>query len=433
MQEKQNWNIFQKIGLQLAFGKRAMEVISTISHPDKWLVNILTGNVTSDSGVEINEVTAMKSSAVIAAVKILSGTIASLPLNVYKQDGRDKFIDISHPLYNVLHYEANPEMTSYQFREMAMYQLCHYGNFYAEIQRDNAARVIALWPLLSKNVVVRRDTNLNLIYDVFLPDGTTAVLPSDKVLHIPALSRNGLVGLSPLQMLSEVIGLNLATQKFGNKFFANGAWIGGVLEHPKKLDTEPYQRLKNSIKEQYQGLDNSNRMIILEEGMKYNQTAVPPETAQFLQTRKFSVTDIARAFRVPPHMIGDLERSTFSNIEHQGIEFVTHSVMPWVVCWEQEIRRKLFLSFEKEKYFVKFLVDGLLRGDVNARYNAYKTGIQNGWLSPNEVREKEDMNPREGGDIYLTPTNMNVSDKSGQISDPQETKEITEGGDTANG
>lgn len=380
---------------------------TTLANPDRWLVEALGGGKAA-SGVTVNESTAMRCTAVYAAVRILAETIASLPLPVYRRlpgGGKERAHD--HPLYRILHDQANEEMTSFVWRETLMGHLALWGNAYSEIERNQAGEVIGLWPLRPDRTWPERDPKSGkLVYKTLLPDGKGVVLPADRVLHIPGLSFDGLVGYSPIRLAREAIGLALAAEEFGARFFANDARPGGVLEHPGKLSQEAHERLRKSWEEMHQGLSKKHRIAILEEGMKFHEVSIPPEDAQFLETRKFQVTEIARIFRIPPHLLGDLERATFSNIEHQSIEFVVHTIRPWLVRWEQAINTKLFSEAERRVYFAEFLVDGLLRGDIESRYRAYAIGRQNGWLSANDIRELENMNPIPGGDIYLIPLNM---------------------------
>jgi HK97 family phage portal protein len=208
-------------------------------------------------------------------------------------------------------------------------------------------------------------------------------------------------------MAKNAIGMSLATEEYGASFFANGANPGGVLEHPGVI--KDIQRVKDSWNSAYQGSGNAHRIAVLEEGMKFQAIGIPPEQAQFLETRKFQINEIARIFRIPPHMVGDLEKSSFSNIEQQSLEFVKYTLNPWVVRWEQSLQQSLLLPSEKNSIFIKFNVDGLLRGDYQSRMNGYAVGRQNGWLSANDIRELEDMNripAEEGGDLYLVNGNM---------------------------
>ncbi|MHC1731980.1 MAG: phage portal protein [Bacteroidales bacterium] len=358
------------------------------------------------AGKTVNEKTAMQTSAVYACVRILAETIASLPLQIYKrtETGKEKAID--HQLYFLLHDEPNPEMTSFVFRETLMSHLLLWGNAYAQIIRDGRGNVLALYPLLPDRMTVDRASNGELYYEYRKDTGTVTLRPWE-VLHIPGLGFDGLVGYSPIAMAKNAIGMAIATEEYGAKFFANGANPGGVLEHPGVVKDPA--RIRESWNAVYQGSGNAHRVAVLEEGMKFQSIGIPPEQAQFLETRKFQINEIARIFRIPPHMIGDLEKSSFSNIEQQSLEFVKYTLDPWVVRWEMAIQRALFKPTEKKEYFVKFNVDGLLRGEYEARMNGYAIGRQNGWLSSNDIRELEDLNriPEDlGGDLYLVNGNM---------------------------
>ncbi|MCX7749171.1 MAG: phage portal protein [Clostridia bacterium] len=360
----------------------------------------------TSSGKAVNERTAMQTTSVYACVRILAETLASLPLHIYKYTDRGKDKAIDHQLYYLLHDEPNPEMTSFVFRETLMSHLLLWGNAYAQILRDGRGRVLGLYPLLPDKVTVDKDSKGQVFYQ-YQTDAGSVVLRSDMVLHIPGLGFDGLIGYSPIAMAKNAIGMAIATEEYGAKFFANGANPGGVLEHPGVVK-DP-KRIRESWNAVYQGSGNAHRVAVLEEGMKFSQIGIPPEQAQFIATRKFQLNEIARIFRIPPHMIGDLEKSSFSNIEQQSLEFVKYTLDPWVVRWEQAIQRALLLPTEKKEYFVKFNVDGLLRGDYQSRMNGYSVGRQNGWLSSNDIRELENLNriPEElGGDFYLINGNM---------------------------
>ena len=360
----------------------------------------------SSSGQTVNERTALQTAIVYACVRVLSETIASLPLHTYRYttNGKEKAID--HPMYYLLHSEPNPEMTSFMFRETLMAHLLLWGNAYAQIIRDGRGKVVGLYPLLPNKMVVNRNNHGQLYYQ-YVKDGHTYILNRYEVLHIPGLGFDGLIGYSPIAMAKNAIGMAIATEEYGAKFFANGANPGGVLEHPGVVKDPA--RIRESWNAVYQGSSNAHRVAVLEEGMKFQSIGIPPEQAQFLETRKFQINEIARIFRIPPHMVGDLEKSSFSNIEQQSLEFVMYTLDPWVVRWEQAIQRALFSDSEKQQYFVKFNVDGLLRGNYESRMNGYAVGRQNGWLSANDIRELEDMNRVSvelGGDIYLINGNM---------------------------
>ena len=369
----------------------------------------------SSSGKAVTERSAMQMTAVYSCVRILSEAVAGLPLHFYRyteDGGKEKAID--HPLYNLLHDEPNPEMTSFIFRETLMTHLLLWGNAYAQIIRNGKNEIIALYPLMPNKMEVSRDKSGQLYYTyVTQPEeahtmkGTVVYLRPSEVLHIPGLGFDGLVGYSPIAMAKNAIGMAVACEEYGAKFFANGAAPGGVLEHPGTIK-DP-QRVRESWQSTFGGSGNSNKVAVLEEGMKYTPIGISPEQAQFLETRKFQINEIARIFRVPPHMVGDLEKSSFSNIEQQSLEFVKYTLDPWIVRWEQSIRRALLSSEEKKKYFVKFNLEGLLRGDYQSRMNGYAIGRQNGWMSANDIRELENQDripAEEGGDLYLVNGNM---------------------------
>lgn len=367
------------------------------------------------SGKNVNEFTAMQTTAVYSCVRILSEAIASLPLNIYRYKAAGKERVYDHPLYHILHDEPNPEMTSFVFRETLMSHLLIWGNAYAQIIRDGAGRVVALYPLLPDKMQVYRDDSGELYYiytkssdeNPNLRQYGQVRLSRYDVLHIPGLGFDGLVGYSPIAMAKNAVGISLACEEYGASFFANGANPSGVLEHPGILKDPA--KVRDSWNEVYRGSGNAHKIAVLEEGMKYTPISISPEEAQFLETRKFQIDEIARLYRIPPHMVGDLEKSSFSNIEQQSLEFVKYTLDPWVIRWEQSLMRSLLTPAEKQQYFIKLNVDGLLRGDYQSRMSGYATGRQNGWLSANDIRELEDLNPipaEEGGDLYLINGNM---------------------------
>ena len=386
----------------------------------------------SSSGKTVTERSAMQMTAVYACVRILSEAVAGLPLHFYryKEDGsKEKAIDSN--LYHLLHDEPNPEMSSFVFRETLMTHLLLWGNAYAQIIRNGKGEIIALYPLMPNKMSVDRDENGKLYYTYTRSDcepntmnGSSVVLEPKDVLHIPGLGFDGLVGYSPIAMAKNAIGLAIATEEFGSKFFANGAAPSGVLEHPGTIK-DP-SRVREAWQSQFGGSGNSGKVAVLEEGMKYTPISISPEQAQFLETRKFQINEIARIFRVPPHMVGDLEKSSFSNIEQQSLEFVKYTLDPWVVRWEQSLSRSLLSEDEKKQYFFKFNLEGLLRGDYQSRMNGYAIARQNGWMSANDIRELEDLDklsPEQGGDLYLVNGNMLPLEKAGAYADKNNEKE----------
>ena len=380
----------------------------------------------STSGKAVTERSAMQMTAVYACVRILSESIAGLPVHLYRyqNDGRkEKAVD--HTLYRLLHDEPNPEMTSFVFRETLMTHLLLWGNAYAQIIRNGKGEVIALYPLMPNRMTVDRDEHGQLYYSYQMSSsdaptmkgGTVHLMPTD-VLHIPGLGFDGLVGYSPIAMAKNAIGMAIACEEYGAKFFANGATPGGILEHPGTVK-DP-SRVRDSWNAAFGGSGNANKVAVLEEGMKYTPISISPEQAQFLETRKFQIDEIARIFRVPPHMVGDLDKSSFNNIEQQSLEFVKYTLEPWIMRWEQSINRALLSETEKSAYFVRFNVDGLLRGDYQSRMEGYATARQNGWMSANDIRELENLDripAEDGGDLYLINGNMLPLNRAGDFAD----------------
>ena len=390
------------------------------------------------SGKYVTEISAMQMTAVYCCVRILSEAVASLPLQFYRytdDGGKEKAVE--HPLYFLLHDEPNPEMTSFIFRETLMTHLLLWGNAYSQIIRNGKGEVVALYPLMPDRMKVDRDEHGRLYYEYTVYDaddvdgrkgtnkvGRTVRLQLHDVLHIPGLGFDGLVGYSPIAMAKNAIGLAIATEEYGSKFFANGAAPSGVLEHPGTIK-DP-SKVRESWQATFGGSGNANKIAVLEEGMKYTPISISPEQAQFLETRKFQIDEIARIFRVPPHMIGDLEKSSFNNIEQQSLEFVKYTLDPWVSRWEQAMVRALLTPDEKKKYFFKFNVDGLLRGDYQSRMNGYATARQNGWMSANDIRELENLDripAEQGGDLYLINGNMTKLEDAGIFAADRNGKE----------
>ncbi len=371
----------------------------------------------SSSGKRVDERTSLQMTAVYACVRILSEAVACLPLHLYRYTeggGKEKAVD--HPLYFIAHDEPNPEMTSFIFRETIMSHLLLWGNAYAQIIRNGRGEIMALYPLMPDRMRVDRDDKGQLYYEYTMISAdpktmkggnSTVKLKPEDVLHIPGLGFDGLVGYSPIAMAKNAIGLAIAAEEYGSKFYANGANPSGVLEHPGTLK-DP-SKVRESWTQTFGGSNNAGKVAVLEEGMKYQPISIAPNEAQFLETRRYQTEEIARLYRIPPHMIGDLDRATFSNIENQSIEFVKYTLDPWVSRIESSMNRRLLSESEKGKYCFRFNLSGLLRGDYQSRMQGYAIGRQNGWMSANDIRELEDLSPvseEEGGNLYLVNGNM---------------------------
>ncbi|KKM14816.1 hypothetical protein LCGC14_1702330 [marine sediment metagenome] len=402
-------NKFLNAVYQIIF-RAALGPSSPISNPQRWLEDWLSGPETA-SGIRVNEFKALAVPAALDAVRLISQTIGSLPLVMYERVGRGKERAVTHRLQRILHDQPNEFMSAMTFRETLQSHLLLWGNAYAEIERDGARRVTALWPLLPDRVTPEVK-NGHLIYRVRFSDkkgvtrdrGQEVVLFADQVFHIPGLGFDGLRGYSPISLARQSLGISLAAEEFTARFYSNAATPFGVLEYPGELGLEAKKNLRDSFNADHGGLTRSHRLAILEEGMSYKPISIPQKDAEFLETIKFQVVQVARIFNVPLHKIKSMDAATFSNIEQQNIEWATDTVTPWAVRWEQEINRKLVA--QPEKFFASFLLQGLLRGELLARYKAYQIGRFGGWLSANEIRVFENMNTFEGGDEFLRPANM---------------------------
>ena len=364
----------------------------------------------TSAGKVVNERTAMQMTAVYACVRILAESIAALPLHVYRQGKNGNRVKAEDfPLFFLRHDEPNPEMTSFIFRETLMTHLLLWGNGYAQVLRNGKGEVIALYPLLPNKMSVERDEKGQLFYRYIRNDkepptmsGNSVILLPDEVLHIPGLGFDGLVGYSPISMTKNTIGLAMAAEEYGSKFFANGAAPAGVLEHPNVV--KDVSKLRESWNSAFGGSANAGKIAILEEGLHFSPISMSPQDSQLIETRKYQLDEIARIFRIPPHMVGDLDKSSFSNIEQQALEYVKYTLDPWVVRWESALTKALLSREEKKQYEIRFNVDGLLRGDYKSRMEGYAVGINNGFMCPNDVRRLEnlDLIPEEkGGNNYL--------------------------------
>lgn len=368
----------------------------------------------SISGKTVNEFTALQVSTVFACCKILSESVACLPLHVYEYKDSGKEKAMGHPLYFLLHDSPNVEMTAYSFKETIMLHLLLFGNFYAFIMQNSAKEVVGLYPLFPDRMSVERDNTGEIIYvytptmgeNKYIKNSMQQIYRREEILHIPALGFDGLTGYSPIAMARNAIGVSMSCEEFGAKFFKNDARPSGILKHPGTIKNP--DKLRDSWQTAFSG-ENHGKTAVLEEGVEYETISIPPDDAQFLDTRKFQIAEIARIFRVPLHLLNELDRATFNNITQMSLEFVTYTLTPWLVRLEQNFNKALFNETERSRFFVKFSVEGLLRGDYETRTKGYQTALNSGWMSVNEIRELEDMNKistAEGGDFYLINGNL---------------------------
>jgi HK97 family phage portal protein len=408
--------------MQWLLEKFGYEKRTGVQNPAQWLIDWVHGGTEASSGALVNEESALKYVPFWAAVRVISGTVASLPFHVYRRvpgGGRER--NNNHRAYELLHDRPNPYKDALTFIETRQAHVLTYGNGYAEIQREGAGRVIALWPLLPDRTTRKLTEGGVPYYEVKDADYNTVQLPDENVLHVKGLGFDGYTGYDVVSYHKEAIGYGVAVKEYGSRFFGNGAAPGGVLEYPGKMTDKAFANLKASWSAAHQGLSNAHRMQILEQGLTWKQTGTDPEQAQAMEVQKFTVDDCSRIFNIPPHKIGSLEHATYSNIEEQNIDFVTQTMYYWFRKWEQEANYKLFSTAERKSLFCEILVDGLLRGDIKSRYEAYHLGRQAGFLSVNDIREKENMNPiGDPGDIYLEPLNMKEAGTETPVPEPVE-------------
>lgn len=373
--------------------------------PEKWLVDWF-GGPTSATGLAVSVDTAKRLTAVTAALRIISETQAMIPLFVYRRliRGKERFAD--HPLYRILHNQANPWQTAFEFKRMMTWHAAAGGVAYARIVTGADGTITGLVPMLPSRTRPLVLEDGRIAYEYRLQNGQIKVYLFEEVFKLLAFSEDGVTSKSLIDTCQEAVGVGLAAEEYAARYYRNSGTPAGVLIHPRTLSSEAKERLRSDWRRLYEGPENVGRTAILQEDMKYQAIGVSQKDAQFLESRKFQVTEIARMFRIPPHMLADLERATFTNIEHQGLEFVTYTMAMWLVLWEQSVWRDLLTETEQESLFAEHLVDSLLRGDTSSRYSAYAVGRQWGWLSANDIRERENMNPIPEGDDYLQPLNM---------------------------
>ena len=371
------------------------------------------------SGANVSEYAALSLTVFWACVKILSEDCASLPLHLYrriKNGGKERAID--HPLYYLLHDQPNPEMTSMSFRECGQAHVVTWGNSYCEIERGrgriSSSVIKALWPITPNRVIVKRDTSKRVVYSISLP-GTSSpiVLQKRDILHVPGLGFNGIIGYSPVSYAREAIGLGLALEEYSELYFGQGTHPGVIVSHPGKLSSLAKSNLETSLQSAHSGLGKSHRLMLLEEAMKIEKLGIENKDAQFIESKKYSNIDIGtRIMRVPPYMYGEMEKSAWANVEQQAIDYVTKTLRPWLVRYEQALNAALLTEEERKEYFFEHLVDGLLRGDIKSRYEAYFIAKTARILTTNEIREMENRNPINGGDVLDVTPNLSPTGKT---------------------
>lgn len=404
---------------------------TSLADPDVWLFEAFGATQTA-AGKHVSHRNALKLSAVWACTKVISEDVAKLPLPIYRRLDRGKDRAREHPLYRVLQSEFNPEMSAYNGRRTLEAHVLNWGNAFAEIERNGAGEIVALWPLLPDRTRAERVDGRKVI--VTRISGREEALDASSVLHIPGLGFDGLRGYSVINHARQAIGAALAAEEFGASFFGGGAVPGGIIKRKDQVSETAQQRIRRSWNKVHQGLSGSQRIAILDEGMEYEKIGIPPEDAQFIATRQHSVEDVIRFYRVPPHKVQHLlHAGVRANVEAENISYVTDTLQSWLVCWEQEINRSLFTRDEQAEFFAEHLIEGLLRGDSAARGEFYTKGINNAWLTPNEAREAENRNPLPGGDRLFVPLNLMPLDSPLLDEVPGDVGEDDDGADDLDG
>lgn len=381
----------------------------SVTDPKAWNPSLWNlAGVQSTAGETVTEETALSYAAVWNAVTLIAGTLGSLPLHLMVTDGRKKRLATEHHLYSVMHTQYNPYMTAMAGRECMMSHVLTWGNGYAEIVRNGYGEITQLWPITPDRVRMDMEASA-IIYIIRMPDGTEVILPWERVLHVPGLGFDGFQGYSPIAMARKSIGLGMAMETFGSLYFSNGTHPGVVVSHPTKLSPTGHSNLKESLTEVYSGLGQSHRLMLLEEGMSMEKVGIPPEDAQFLESRQFQIPEIARWYNLPPHKLKDLSKSSFNNIESEQSSYVTDSLLPWSIRLEQNYDMQLLSKSARGRgYFFHYVLEGLLRANSKDRAEFYSAMIKNGIMTQNEVREKEDMNPSSHplADELFMPTGL---------------------------
>lgn len=384
--------------------KNFIQKRSTWARPEPWFKEAL-GIEDTSSGVSVTAESSLRATAVFACVRVLSESVAGLPLHVHMRSGDNRERAPQHPLYSVLHTQPNPLQTSYEWRQLNMVHLLLWGNAYSEIVRDSAGNVIELWPLRPDRVIVKAKEGA-ITYQVVTPGGGTAEIPFSNMLHLKGLSTDGFVGLSPIAAARQSIGLSLVAEKFGAEYFGKGSRVGGIITAPAGAGSEQAAKIREAWDSNHAGTGNFHRIAVLSGGMDFKPFAISNTDSQFMELRRFGVEDVCRVMRVFPYKVGHLDKANYSNIDALERAFANDSLMPWTTSIEQAMTVKLLKPSERESHFIEHDMNGLLRGDNESRMRSYQAGIYSGIWSPNDCRKRENENPREGGDVYLQPTNL---------------------------
>ncbi|MFW1676445.1 phage portal protein [Pontibacter sp. JAM-7] len=392
--------------------KASSEVIDT---PEK-LAAYLGVSAETFSGRSVTPQTAMQLVTVFGCVRVLAESVGMLPCKLMTREGGMRKPADDHSLSELLSIAPNDYMTAQEFWELAIACLCLRGNFYA-YKVKVMGQVKELLPIDPGAVNPKLNDDWSVAYEITFRDGTKDVLTQDEIWHVRIMTLDGLNGVNPVAYARQAIGLGLATEEHGSRLFKNGTVTSGVLTTKDELSNPAFERLKKQFNEDHGGLTNAHKPLILEMGLEWKPTALNLEDSQFLETRKFQRDEICGLYRVPPHLVANLERATFSNIEHQSLSFVNYSLVPYLTRIESRIRVGLLSKQDRAKYYAKFNAAALLRGDLKSRYESYGQGINWGILSPNDCRETEDLNPRPGGDVYLTPMNMTTKPEAANADD----------------
>ncbi|UEP49645.1 phage portal protein [Burkholderia ambifaria] len=378
-------------------------------------VSALLGSSRSDAGQVVTPASALSLTVLQNCVTLLSESIAQLPIELYERSGDDRKPAIDHPLYSILKYAPNPWQTPFEYQEQSQVAVGLRGNSYSFIDRDQDGVIQGLYPLDNEAVTVMKGPDLMPVFRVHGSDP----MPRRLVHHVRWMSINGYTGLSPVLLHANAIGHAQAIQQYAGKSFMNGTALSGVIERPKESpalkDQVSVDRITDGWNAKFGGSGNAKKVALLQEGMTFKPLSMTNVDAALIDALRLSALDIARIYKIPAHMVNELERATFSNIEHQSLQFVIYTLLPWVKRHEQAKTRDLLLPSERKQYFIEYNLAGLLRGDQSSRYAAYAVGRQWGWLSINDIRRLENMPPVEGGDIYLSPMNMVDASKPQQL------------------